>query len=158
MRLGSGIATIGEMRKARVPVGLGVDGCESIDGASMLEEDRQAMLLQRVLCGPAALTARQALEMATRGGAEVLNRDDIGQIAIGKAADLAVFDLNHIAFAGALHDPVAALLFCQPVPAAYTIVNGKIVVREGQLTTVDLPNLIARHNRLRQKVITAAKR
>jgi cytosine/adenosine deaminase-related metal-dependent hydrolase len=93
--------------------------------------------------------------MATRGGAEVLNRDDIGQIAVGKAADLAVFDLNHIAFAGALHDPVAALLFCQPIPAAYTIVNGNIVVREGKLTTVNLPNLIARHNRLAAKLITA---
>ena len=93
--------------------------------------------------------------MATRGGADVLNRDDIGQIAIGKAADLAVFDLNRIAFAGALHDPVAALLFCQPVPAAYKIVNGNIVVREGQLTTVDLPNLIARHNRLATRLMTA---
>jgi cytosine/adenosine deaminase-related metal-dependent hydrolase len=155
MRLGSGIAPIREMRKAGVPVGLGVDGSASNDGANQLSEARQAMLLQRVLGGPAALTAREALEMATRGGAEVLNRDDIGQIAIGKAADLAVFDLNHIAFAGALHDPVAALIFCQSVPAAYTIVNGNIVVREGQLTTVDLPNLVARHNRLAAKLMIA---
>jgi 8-oxoguanine deaminase len=155
MRLGSGIAPIPEMRKAGVHVGLGVDGSASNDGANQLAEARQAMLLQRVLHGAAALTARDALEMATRGGAEVLNREDIGQIAIGKAADLAVFDLNHIAFAGALHDPVAALLFCQPVPAAYTIVHGNIVVREGQLSTVDLPNLIARHNRLATKLMTA---
>jgi cytosine/adenosine deaminase-related metal-dependent hydrolase len=155
MRLGSGIAPIPEMRKAGVHVGLGVDGSASNDGANQLAEARQAMLLQRVLGGPATLTARDALEMATRGGAEVLNRGDIGQIAVGKAADLAVFDLNHIAFAGALHDPIAALLFCQPVPAAYTIVNGNIVVREGQLTTVDLPNLIARHNRLAAKLMTA---
>jgi cytosine/adenosine deaminase-related metal-dependent hydrolase len=155
MRLGSGIAPILKMRKAGVHVGLGVDGSASNDGANQLAEARQAMLLQRVLHGPAALTARDALEMATRGGAEVLSRDDIGQIAVGKAADLAVFDLNHIAFAGALHDPVAALLFCQPIPAAYTIVNGNIVVREGKLTTVDLPNLIVRHNRLAAKLITA---
>jgi 8-oxoguanine deaminase len=155
MRLGSGIAPIPEMRKAGVRVGLGVDGSASNDGANQLAEARQAMLLQRVLGGPATLTARDVLEMATRGGADVLNRDDIGQIAIGKAADLAVFDLNHIAFAGALHDPVAALVFCQPVPAAYTIVNGNIVVREGKLTTVDLPNLIARHNRLATKLMTA---
>jgi cytosine/adenosine deaminase-related metal-dependent hydrolase len=155
MRLGSGIAPIPEMRKAGVRVGLGVDGSASNDGANQLAEARQAMLLQRVLGGPATLTARDVLEMATRGGADVLNRDDIGQIAIGKAADLAVFDLNHIAFAGALHDPVAALVFCQPVPAAYTIVNGNIVVREGKLTTVDLPNLIACHNRLATKLMTA---
>jgi cytosine/adenosine deaminase-related metal-dependent hydrolase len=110
------------------------------------------MLLQRVLGGPAALTARDVLEMATRGGAAVLNRDDIGQIAIGMAADLAIFDLNQIAFAGALHDPVAALVFCQPVPASYTIVQGNIVVREGNLTTLDLPDLIACHNRLAAKL------
>jgi cytosine/adenosine deaminase-related metal-dependent hydrolase len=110
------------------------------------------MLLQRVLGGPAALTARDVLEMATRGGAAVLNRDDIGQIAIGMAADLAIFDLNHIAFAGALHDEVAALVFCQAVPASYTIVQGNIVVREGNLTTLNLPDLIACHNRLAAKL------
>ena len=154
MRLGSGIAPVVEMRKAGVRVVLGVDGSASNDGANQLAEARQAMLLQRVLGGPAALTARGALEMATRGGADVLNRDDIGQIAIGKAADLAIFDLNNIAFAGALHDPIAALLLCQPAPAAYTIVNGNIVVREGRLTTVDLPPLIARHNALAAKLMT----
>jgi cytosine/adenosine deaminase-related metal-dependent hydrolase len=155
MRLGSGIAPVREMRIAGVPVGLGVDGSASNDGANLLAEARQAMLLQRVLGGPAALTARGALELATRGGAEVLNRDDIGQIAPGKAADFAIFDLNHLAFAGAGHDPVAALLFCQPVPAAYTIVNGNIVVREGKLTTVELPGLIARHNQLAKKLLTS---
>jgi 8-oxoguanine deaminase len=155
MRLGSGIAPIGEMRKSGAAVGLGVDGSASNDGASMLAETRQAMLLQRVFGGPAALTARDALELATRGGAQVLRRDDIGQIAVGKAADLAAFNLNHLAFAGSGHDPVAALVFCQTVPAAYTIVNGNIVVREGRLTTVDLPNLIARHNRLSTKLMNA---
>jgi cytosine/adenosine deaminase-related metal-dependent hydrolase len=148
MRLGSGVAPIGRMRRAGVPVGLGVDGSASNDGANFLAEVRQAMLLQRVRHGPAALTARGALELGTLGGARVLGRDDIGQIAVGKAADLAVFDLGHMGFAGALHDPVAALAFCDPVPAAYTIVNGRVVVREGRLTTVDLPDLVARHNRL----------
>ena len=153
MRLGSGIAPIGKMRRNGVPVGLGVDGSASNDGANLLGEARQAMLLQRVQNGPAALTAREAIEMATRGGADVLNRDDIGQIAPGKAADLTAFNLNHIAYAGALHDPVAALIMCQPVPASYTIVNGRVVVRDGRLTTVDLPNLIAHHNRLAGKLL-----
>jgi cytosine/adenosine deaminase-related metal-dependent hydrolase len=155
MRLGSGIAPIVAMREAGVPISLGVDGSASNDGANLLAEARQAMLLQRVQHGAGALTARATLEMATRGGAQVLGRNDIGHIAPGMAADLAIFNLNHIAFAGALHDPVAALLFCQPVPAAYTIVNGNIVVREGQLTTLDLPNLITHHNRLAKQLLNA---
>ena len=146
MRLASGIAPIGRMRRAGVPVGLGVDGSASNDGGHMLAEARQAMLLQRVRFGPAAMTAREALELATLGGAGVLGRSDIGAIAPGMAADLAVFDLGAVAFAGARHDPVAALVFCGPASAAYTIVNGRVVVREGRLTTVDLPNLIRRQN------------
>jgi cytosine/adenosine deaminase-related metal-dependent hydrolase len=148
MRLASGIAPIRRMRRAGVPVGLGVDGSASNDGGHMLGEARQAMLLARVRQGPAAMTAREALEIATRGGARVLNRDDIGQIAVGKAADLAVFKLDQLVFAGALHDPLAALIFCAPVQAAYTLVNGKVVVREGRLTTLDLPTLVTKHNRL----------
>ena len=146
MRLASGIAPIGRMRRAGVPVGLGVDGSASNDGGHMLAEARQAMLLQRVRFGPAAMTAREALELATLGGARVLGRSDIGAIAPGMAADLAVFDLDTIAFAGARHDPVAALVFCGPASAAYTIVNGRVIVREGRLTTVDLPDLIRRQN------------
>ena len=146
MRLASGIAPIGRMRRAGVPVGLGVDGSASNDGGHMLAEARQAMLLQRVRFGPAAMTAREALELATLGGAKVLGRSDIGALAPGMAADLAVFDLDTIAFAGARHDPVAALVFCGPASAAYTIVNGRVIVREGRLTTVDLPDLIRRQN------------
>ena len=153
MRLGSGIAPIARMRRAGVPVGLGVDGSASNDGATLLGEARQAMLLQRVRFGPAALTARAALELATRGGADVLNRDDIGHLAPGMAADLAVFDLNRIEFAGGRQDPAAALLFCAPVPAAYTIVNGRVVVRQGALTTLDLEHLIERHNRLAAELV-----
>jgi 8-oxoguanine deaminase len=155
MRLGSGIAPIVSMKRAGVPIGLGVDGSASNDGASLVGEARQAMLLQRVHGGPSALTARDVLTMATRGGAQVLNRSDLGQIAKGKAADLAVFDLNQIAFAGAQHDPVAALVFCQTVPAAYTIVNGKVLVRQGRLAGVDLQSLLTQHNRLAAQLVGA---
>jgi 8-oxoguanine deaminase len=153
MRLASGIAPIGKMRAANVHVGLGVDGSASNDGAHMLGEARQAMLLQRVGHGPAAMTAREALHLATRGGAKVLNRSDIGQIAVGKAADLAAFDMRGIAQAGSLHDPVAALVFTNVARAAYTMVNGKMVVREGQLMTVDERKLAAKHNQLAARLL-----
>ena len=158
MRLASGIAPIRQMLDAGVPVGLGVDGSASNDGAHLLGEARMAMLLARVGkslapfgcdTGPAEMTARDLLEVATRGGARVLGRDDIGHLAPGMAADLALFDLRTLGFAGgAVHDPVAALLLCAPAPAAFTIVNGRVVVREGQLATVDLGPLVERHNRL----------
>ena len=156
MRLASGIAPIGAMRRAGVPVGLGVDGSASNDGSDLLGEARQAMLLARVGHGPGAMGARAALELATRGGARVLGRDDVGMIAPGMAADLALFRLDDIAFAGALHDPVAALLFCAPRRADFTIVNGRVIVREGQLTSVDLPVLVERHNRLAAQLLRAA--
>jgi hypothetical protein len=153
MRLASGIAPIGKMRAAGVPVGLGVDGSASNDGAQMVAEVRQALLLQRVGFGPDAMTARDALEIATLGGAKVLNRDDIGALKPGMAADFAAFDLRQPLFAGALHDPVAALVFCAPSQAAYTVVNGKVVVREGRLATLDLPPVIERHNALAQALV-----
>ncbi len=167
MRLASGIAPIRRMLNAGVPVGLGVDGSASNDAAHMVNEARQAMLLARVGramqppeerngerffgcdLGPAEMTARDALKIATRGGAQVLGRPDIGHLAPGMCADLALFDLRTLSFAGgAVHDPVASLLLCASPLAAYTIVNGKVVVREGQLTTVDLPVLIEKHNQL----------
>jgi 8-oxoguanine deaminase len=153
MRLASGIAPVGKMRNAGVSVGLGVDGSASNDGAHMLGEARQAMLLARVGFGPAAMTAREALEIATSGGAKVLNRNDIGALKPGMAADLAVFDLRGIEHAGAWHDPVAALVFSAPTRAAYTMVNGKLVVREGRLQTVDERKLAARHNVLAAKLV-----
>jgi 8-oxoguanine deaminase len=153
MRLASGIAPIGKMRRAGVPVGLGVDGSASNDGAHMLGEARQAMLLQRVGHGPSAMTAREVLHLATRGGAKVLNRDDIGQIAVGKAADLAAFDMRGIAQAGSLHDPVAALVFTNVAQAAHTMVNGKMVVREGAMVTVDERKLASRHNALAAELL-----
>jgi cytosine/adenosine deaminase-related metal-dependent hydrolase len=145
MRLGSGIAPVRAFRDAGVAVGLGVDGSASNDGAHMLGEARQAMLLQRVAHGPGAMKARDALDIATRGGARVLGRDDIGAIAPGLAADLAAFDLTGPAHAGAAHDPVAALVLCAPVPAAWTVVHGRVVVRDGRLATLDLPVALERH-------------
>ncbi len=153
MRLGSGIAPIGRLRGAGVPVGLGVDGSASNDSGALLAEMRQAMLLQRVKHGAGAMSARQALELATVGGARVLGRTDIGHIAPGMAADLAIFDLMRVEFAGALHDPVAALAFCGPVPALHTVVNGCFVVRDGRLTTVELGKLVGRHNQLAAQLV-----
>jgi cytosine/adenosine deaminase-related metal-dependent hydrolase len=173
MRLASGIAPIRRMLDAGVPVGLGVDGSASNDGANMVAEARQAMLLARVGramqppergadgrtffgcdLGAAQMSARDALELATRGGAKVLGRADIGQLAPGFCADFALFDLDTLAMAGgAVHDPVAALMFCASPQAVTTVVNGKVVVREGQLATVDLGPLIERHNRLALELV-----
>jgi 8-oxoguanine deaminase len=144
MRLASGIAPVRAMRDAGLAVGLGVDGSASNDGAHMLGEARQAMLLARVGHGPAAMSAREALEIATLGGARVLGRDDIGALAPGMAADFAAFDLRALNFAGAQWDPVAALVFCSSAPAALTVVNGRAVVRDGQLMTVDLAGIASR--------------
>ncbi len=145
-RLGSGIAPVRAMLDAGVRVGLGVDGSASNDGADVLGEARAAMLLQRVAHGPSALSAREALALATRGGAAVLGRADIGVLAPGMAADLAAFDLDRPAYAGAAeHDPLAALVFCAPQPAALTIVGGRVVVRDGRLATVDEHAVLARH-------------
>lgn len=157
MRLGSGIAPVRKMIDAGVTVGLGVDGCASNDSGHMLGEVRQAMLLQRVGFGPDAMTARQALEIATLGGAKVLNRDDIGALKPGMSADIVMFDLRQIGFAGALHDPVAALVFCTPSNVACSIINGRVVVRDGQLTTIELGQVRERHNTLAFALAEAAR-
>lgn len=179
MRLASGIAPIRRMLDAGVPVGLGVDGCASNDAAHMVNEARQALLLARVGramqppeertqpsgerktffgcdLGPAEMTARDALHMATRGGAQVLGREDIGSLRVGMCADLALFDLHTLSFAGgAVHDPVGALLLCGSPHADYTVVNGRVVVRKGQLATVDLGPLVERHNTLALQLCAA---
>ncbi len=157
MRLASGIAPIRRMRDAGVSVGLGVDGSASNDGAHIVAEARQAMLLQRVGFGPDAMSAREALEIATLGGAAVLGRDDIGALAPGMAADFVAFDLRGPGFAGALHDPVAALVFCAPAQVAWSVIDGKVVVRDGQLATVALGPLIERHNGLARLLAQAAR-
>jgi 8-oxoguanine deaminase len=154
MRLASGIAPIPAMRDAGVAVGIGVDGSASNDSAHMLGEARQAMLLARVGHGPAAMSARQALELATLGGARVLGRDDIGALAPGMSADLVAFAVDGLAMAGAaVHDPVAALLFCSPPGVRHSVINGRPVVRDGQLLPLDLPVLVAQHNRLARALV-----
>jgi 8-oxoguanine deaminase len=135
------------MLDSGVKVGLGVDGSASNDSGHLLEEARHAMLLQRVSGNPAGLSAREALALATRGSAAVLGRDDIGQLAPGMAADFAAYRLDQLGYAGGLHDPLAALLFCRPQNADLVMVQGKMVVKDGQLLTVDAPALIAEHNR-----------
>lgn len=154
MRLASGIAPVRAMLDAGVRVGLGVDGSASNDAGHLLAEARTAMLLQRVGGNPAALSAREALRLATRGGGAVLGRDDIGSLSAGKAADLAAFRVDGLAHAGALHDPLAALVFCRPRDAALVVVDGRIVVREGRLATVDLGRHVERHNRLARDLLT----
>lgn len=153
MRLASGIAPIRQMIDAGVRVGVAVDGSASNDGSHMLNEIRQAMLLQRVLGDPAGLSAREALEIGTRGGAAVLGRDDIGQIAANKAADLVAIDLNRLAYAGALHDPVAATVFCAPQEVDLVVVNGRVVVSGGQIVTVDMPPIIEQHNHIARRLV-----
>ena len=175
MRLASGIAPVRQMLNAGVPVGLGVDGSASNDGANMLAEARQALLLARLRksleaphtdaqgrtvfgcdTAPMEMTARDALRVATRGGAQVLGRSDIGQLAPGMCADLALFDLGTLGQAGgAVHDPVASLLLCASAQAAYTVVNGRVVVRQGQLATLDAGPLVERHNRLARELVGA---
>ncbi len=153
MRIASGIAPIRKMLDEKVHVGLGVDGSASNDGNHLLNEARQAMLLQRVGGNPAALSAREALEIATLGGASVLGRDDVGTLAPGMAADFVAFRLDTLGFAGAQHDPVAALVFCQTPGVDVSVINGRIIVKDGHLLTVDLPLLIEQHNILSQRLI-----
>ncbi|MBT6096390.1 MAG: 8-oxoguanine deaminase [Rhodospirillaceae bacterium] len=147
MRLGSGIAPVRAMRDSGVKVALGVDGSASNDSGDLLAEARQAMLLQRVAHGGDVLGARETLEIATLGGAAVLGRTDLGSLEVGKRADFAVYRTDTIAMAGAW-DPVAGLLFCGPHRAHHTVVEGRFVVRDGILNTIDLDSLLANHTRL----------
>ena len=166
MRLASGILPLRKLLDLGVPVGLGVDGSASNDAGHLLNEARQAMLLARVGraldpmgCdhGPGEMTPRDALWLATRGGARVLGRHDIGQIAPGKCADVALYRTDTLSMAGgAVHDPVGALLLCASDNADYTVVHGRVVVRRGQLTTVDTGALIARHNQLARQLAEQA--
>ncbi|MBT8155577.1 8-oxoguanine deaminase [Epibacterium ulvae] len=142
-RLGSGIAPVRAMRDAGVPVGLGVDGSASNDIASLIGEARQSMLLQRVANGADAMSAYEALEMATRGGADVLGRPECGRIMVGKRADLAIWDRNTVAASGSW-DP-AALVLAGASTVKHLFVEGRQIVADGQITTIDLEALIARH-------------
>lgn len=153
MRLASGIAPIRSMLDQGVPVGLGVDGSASNDSSHLLAEARMAMLLQRVLGNPAGLTGAEALWLGTRGGASVLRRDDIGMLAPNMAADVIAIDLNRLPYAGATHDPMNALVFCAPPQVDLSIINGKIVVEDGELRTIDLPRVVERHNQISLEMI-----
>jgi 8-oxoguanine deaminase len=154
MRLGSGIARVKEMRALGVPVGLAVDGSASNDSSDFVAEMRQALLLQRIRYGPDALTAREVLDMAGRRGAELLGFPELGRIEEKAAADLAVFRLDGLEYAGALADPAAALLFCGGSHrSAYTIVNGRLAVEDGRLTGIDEEQLVARANRIAARLL-----
>ncbi len=164
MRLASGIAPIMQMLRMGIKVGLGVDGSASNDGSHLIEEARQAMLLARVRSGlegaslsaeeaPPLMTARQALEIATRGSAAVMGRQDIGSLEVGKCADFTALNLEKLGYAGALHDPVAALVFCAPTQVDYTVVGGKFIVKQGQLQTLDLREQIRKHNAAARRLV-----
>ena len=145
-RLGSGIAPLRAMRDSGVPVGLGVDGSASNDAGNLVAEARQAMLLQRVAGGADAMSAREALEIATRGGADILGRPECGRIEVGARADIAIWDVSGIESAGSW-DP-AALLLAGPTTVRDLLVEGRSVVRDGQVVTIDLPAQIAQQNKL----------
>jgi len=156
MRLGSGLAPALALQRAGSPVGIGVDGSASNDSSNMLAEARQALLLQRLGHGAAAISVQQALRMATVGGAQCLGRTDIGSLEPGKRADIALFDLRDQAYSGAA-DPVAALLLCAPSTVRTLMVEGRVVVDNHQLTTLELAPLLARHRRIAAR-ITGARR
>ena len=164
MRLASGIAPVKNYLKAGVNVGLGVDGSASNDGSHLLAEVRNAMLVSRVNDGMTGfslsndpsrklMTAREALHLGTVGGAAVLGRKDIGSLEAGKCADFFAVNLNRIGYAG-MHDPVAAVVFGQPANVDYTVVNGKFIVREGQLVTVDERKLVEKHNKAAKRLLS----
>jgi cytosine/adenosine deaminase-related metal-dependent hydrolase len=153
MRLGSGIAPIREMLDAKVKVGIAVDGSASNDSSHMLAEVRQALLLQRVKGNPQALSAQEALEMGTLGGAAVLGRDDIGALAPGMAADFIAFDLERLDYAGATHDPLAALVFCTPQKVDLSVINGRVRVQEGRIVDLELEPLVRRHNEISRDLL-----
>jgi 8-oxoguanine deaminase len=152
MRLGSGIAPVLALGRAGSPIGLGVDGSASNDSSHMLAEVRQALLLNRLAHGAGALKARQALHMATVGGAKCLGRDDVGSLEVGKRADVALFDLRDIGYSGA-EDPVTALVLCAPRQVETLIVEGRVVVENHELKTLTIEPLLARHWRLAAKLV-----
>lgn len=152
MRLGSGACRVKDLQSAGSPVGLGVDGSASNDASHMLAEVRQALLLTRLIHGAHGMKMLEALALATVGGAGCLGREDIGQLAPGKAADVALFSLEEIGYSGA-GDPLAALLLCHPTRVDTLIVNGRVVVEEGRLTTIELRPIIERHRSIARRMM-----
>jgi len=158
LRLGSGLAPARDLLDAGVAVGLAVDGAASNDSGHLLAEVRQAMLVARGRSGPSAMSARQALRVATRGSAACLGRDDIGSLEPGKRADVALFDLAHLAYAGAEADPVAALVFCQSQRVTHLLVEGRWVVRDGELVNADEGEIGREVRRLSQRMLSGGRR
>lgn len=165
MRLASGIAPIRELMAAGVKTGLGVDGSASNDGSHMLGEARQAFMLSRIRSGlegfslsadkvPPLMTGRQALELATLGGASVLGRSDIGSLETGKCADFIAIKQDKLTYAGALHDPVAALIFCSPQNVDFNFVHGQMIVNSGHLVNVETGKLIENHNKAARRLLS----
>ena len=148
MRLGSGIIPLNKMLSKGIDIGLGVDGSASNDSGNLLNEARQALYLQRVNNNKSNLNARQALWLATAGGAKVLNRNDIGSLKLGNCADFAIYDLSNLELAGAVDDPIGALIFCGPLKSKYTICNGKILSVDNNIINLDIEETIAKHNTL----------
>jgi cytosine/adenosine deaminase-related metal-dependent hydrolase len=143
---GGGIAPVAELRAAGVPVGLGCDGSASTDCASLWLEARGALLLGRMRRGPAGMSARDALEIATRGSAACLGREgELGVLEPGAVGDLVCWPQEGVAFAGALTDPIEAWLRCGPVAARHTVVAGQLIVEDGELTDPRLDQMLARH-------------
>jgi len=167
MRLASGIAPVMDMLKIGVKVGLGVDGSASNDGSNLLEETRQAMLAARVRAGllgasksadmaPPLMTARQALEIATLGGASVLGRPDLGSLEKGKCGDFIAIKLERVEYAGGMHDAVSALVFCSPVKVDYSFVGGKAIVKEGRFVGLDIHQLVEKHNQAARRLVNGS--
>jgi cytosine/adenosine deaminase-related metal-dependent hydrolase len=158
LRLGSGICKVPQLLDAGVNVGLAVDGSASNDASSMTREMQLALLVHRVGTGVSAMPAARVLHMATRGGARLLGRDEIGRIEPGAAADLAIFRLDRVDFAGAMHDPAAAILFCgSGVRADCTVVAGRVLVENGQLVEIDEQQLFHRANEIAARLVAAAE-
>ncbi len=156
LRLGSGIARIKEMIDASISVSLAVDGSSSNDSSNMLSEIRNALLLSRLRKEEHWLTARDVLWMATRGGAQVLGRNDIGQLAVDKQADIAMFSVDDLEYAGGMSDPLASLVFTvRTSPVDYLIINGKIQVRNGKLN-FDEKKHVREHNQISAEMLRKA--
>lgn len=158
MRLASGVCRVPEMVELGVPLGLAVDGSASNDSSDMLGEVRLCMLLHRVTSGVNAMTAERALWLATQGSASLIGRTDIGSLEVGKAADLVMIDMNQLGFAGAMHDPIAAVVFAGDSHIVDTVmVNGKIIVKSGKLVNISESDLIQNANRIAEQLVANAK-
>jgi cytosine/adenosine deaminase-related metal-dependent hydrolase len=157
MILGSGLAPVRELRAAGAPVGLGVDGSSSADSASMWLEARTALLQGKLRHGAGSMSARDALEVATRGGAACLGRaGEIGELSVGACGDLAVWPLDGVRFAGALSDPVEAWLRCGPLSPRHTVVGGRLVVEDGVPVRAGLDEQLAVHRRVSARMQSAS--